>query len=86
MPQKDLPERTKMVLKALDFTPKILADELDITIHQARRVMYGKGIIFMSEFIGIVNLLRNIDCNLFFEGAKALNSNEKDKQNTKEGG
>ena len=72
MKKKGFSQRIKAVLKALDFTTKTLAISLGISEYKARRILSPTGTILASEFFGIVNLLRNMDCNLLMEGAEAI--------------
>lgn len=74
MSNKPASETTREVLRALGYTPKLLAEDLEITEYKARRLLTDGKRISFDEFMGILNIMRNATPNLIMFGRKERDS------------
>ncbi len=61
-------ERIKEILKALGYTPEILAHDLSIDILEAQYVLENRGSMEFDVFMRIVQMLHTIKAETLFTG------------------
>lgn len=61
-------ERTKEILKALGYTPEILARDLFIDILEAQYILENRGDMNFDVFMRIVQMLHTIKAETLFVG------------------
>lgn len=72
-------QTAKEVLKALDYTPTLLAEDMGITLYKAKRIMSQKGTIQFDEFLKILDILKNATPNLLLFGRQDRDALSNDK-------